>query len=130
MLHLFEAVVCIIKLEFELTSLSFTSVDVTAVKTVQQKPGSDFVADTNFNSQSGGDDEAVLEIILDVTLSYYPPEPDGWRDWSIYLKSWIESFGNTVRAYEKCVALYHQYIGLIFCFVLFVFIFLYSDLAC
>jgi hypothetical protein len=74
----------------------FLSVDVTAVKTVQQKPDSDFVADSNFNSQVNSDDKSVLEIVLNVTLSYYPPEPDGWRDWSIYLKSWIESFGNTL----------------------------------
>jgi hypothetical protein len=83
-------------LELLVPRLKTANVDVTAVKTVQQKPGSDFEADSNFNSQSGDGEEAVLEVILNVTLSYYPPEPDGWRDWSIYLKSWIESFGNTL----------------------------------
>lgn len=72
------------------------SVDVSAVKVVQQNTETDFVADSNFNSQASNGDEAVLELILNVTLSYYPPEPDGWREWSIYLKAWIESFGSTM----------------------------------
>jgi hypothetical protein len=76
---------------------SLHRVNVIDVKTVQQKSGSDFVADSNFNSQASEEDAAsVLELLLNVTLSYYPPEPDGWREWSIYLKSWIESFGNTM----------------------------------
>jgi len=75
---------------------SLSSVDVTAVKTVQQKPGADFIAESSFNSPASNIDESVLEVILNVTLTYYPPEPDGWRDWSIYLKSWIESFGTTL----------------------------------
>ncbi|EED92186.1 hypothetical protein THAPSDRAFT_262646 [Thalassiosira pseudonana CCMP1335] len=73
-------------------------VTVDDVMTVAQYPGVDFVADSNFDSQSDGGSGAiaVLQVLMNVTMSYSPPEPDGWRDWSIYLKSWIESFGVTV----------------------------------
>ena len=79
-----------------LCSAFLYSVDVSDVKTVSQKPDSDYVADSNFAVKTSDGSNSVLEVILNVTLSYKPPEPDGWRDWSIYLKSWIESFGNTV----------------------------------
>lgn len=83
-------------LELLVPRLQTADVDVVKVKTVSQKPNSDFIVDSNFNAQAEGNDESVLELVLNVSLSFYPPEPDGWRDWSIYLKSWIESFGNTM----------------------------------
>lgn len=67
------------------------------MKSIEQKAGSDYVAGKNFDAQTGDIElKSVLEVLLNVTLSYNPPPPDGWRDWSIYLKSWIESFGNTL----------------------------------
>jgi len=63
-----------------------------------QYPGVDYTFDAQFDSQSagGGEEQSVLQAVLNVTLTFYPPPPDGWRDWSIYLKSWIESFGVTI----------------------------------
>ena len=43
-----------------------------------------------------GDRKPVLQAVMNVTVSYAPPEPEGLRDWSIYVKSWIESFGTTM----------------------------------
>eukprot|EP00804_Cyclotella_cryptica_P024464 CCRYP_017568-RB/>CCRYP_017568-RB protein AED:0.03 eAED:0.03 QI:1933/1/1/1/1/0.81/11/100/1752 len=83
-------------LELLVPRLKTANVDVTGVQSVEQKTGSDFVADTNFDAQtSDSSSKSVLEVLLNVTLSYNPPPPEGMRDWSIYLKSWIESFGNT-----------------------------------
>ncbi|KAL7434480.1 hypothetical protein ACHAXM_004367 [Skeletonema potamos] len=50
---------------------------------------------TNNNNDEGGGG-AVLQLITNVTLTYSDPPPEGWRDWSIYLTSWIESFGPTM----------------------------------
>eukprot|EP00984_Skeletonema_dohrnii_P011119 scaffold4420_cov135-Skeletonema_dohrnii-CCMP3373.AAC.3 len=64
-----------------------------------------FDAESPFDSQSdttngGGESTklslSVLQLVTNVTLTYSDPPPEGWRDWSIYLTSWIESFGPTM----------------------------------
>mmetsp|Transcript_4524 Transcript_4524/g.9378 ORF Transcript_4524/g.9378 Transcript_4524/m.9378 type:complete len:866 (+) Transcript_4524:66-2663(+) len=63
-----------------------------------------FDADSPFDSSQsdsngGGDTKllsSVLQLVTNVTLTYSDPPPEGWRDWSIYLTSWIESFGPTM----------------------------------
>jgi len=50
------------------------------------------------DSNGGGETKlsSVLQLVTNVTLTYSDPPPEGWRDWSIYLTSWIESFGPTM----------------------------------
>ena len=64
-----------------------------------QNPDPEFEADSPFASQTplgfGEEKPAVLEILMNVTLTF-SEYPEGWRDWSIYVKSWIESFGNNL----------------------------------
>ncbi|KAK1732406.1 leucine-rich repeat protein [Skeletonema marinoi] len=64
-----------------------------------------FDADSPFDSSQsdtnngGGETKllsSVLQLVTNVTLTYSDPPPEGWRDWSIYLTSWIESFGPTM----------------------------------
>ena len=56
----------------------------------------DFEAGSSFeNSALMGDPKPVLQAQLNVTVSYQRV-PEGLRDWSVYVKSWIESFGNTL----------------------------------
>jgi len=53
--------------------------------------------DLEFVTGAGQLDEEMqpmLELVLNTTLTYNPfPPPDGLRDWSLYMKSWVESFG-------------------------------------
>lgn len=80
--------------------LETVNVIVDDVMTVDQIAGANYTFDSNFDSinstEEKGDNTPVLQAIMNVTLTYKPPPPDGMRDWSIYLKSWIESFGVTV----------------------------------
>jgi hypothetical protein len=55
-----------------LCSAFLYSVDVSDVKTVSQKPDSDYVADSNFAVKTSDGSNSVLEVILNVTLSYKP----------------------------------------------------------
>jgi hypothetical protein len=93
---LFESVM------FDMLVPRLETVDITVVEVVtdSQIPNP-FVAKSSFDSQSesgagGNETKPVLQVIMNVTISYGPPPPEGMRDWSIYLKSWIESFGNTM----------------------------------
>ena len=83
------------------------TVDVNVLKVVvdTQINDSQFDADSPFDSESdndgiggggGGEDESVLQLLTNITFIYSDPPPEGWRDWSIYLTSWIESFGTTM----------------------------------
>lgn len=76
--------------------LGTVDVNVDDVTIDYQNPEPDFVAESDFESQSGnsGEEKPVLQLVMNVTISYAPPVPEGVRDWSIYMKSWIESFGN------------------------------------
>ena len=88
-------------LMFDLLVPRLATVDVGIVEAIieSQNPNPEFEVDSPFASQAelgfGEEKPAVLEILMNVTLTFseYPP---GWRDWSIYVKSWIESFGNTL----------------------------------
>lgn len=87
------------KLMFDLLDVRLETVGVTMDEVIvdSQYPGVDYTFDSNFNSQSGeGDIKPVLQVLMNMTLTFNPPPPDGWRDWSIYIKSWIESFGVTM----------------------------------
>eukprot|EP00986_Skeletonema_menzelii_P003606 scaffold1131_cov87-Skeletonema_menzelii.AAC.2 len=58
---------------------------------------SPFDSDNN-NGNGGGrgdGDGSVLQLLTNITFTY-SVEPEGFRDWSIYLTSWIESFGPTM----------------------------------
>ena len=87
--------------------LGTVNVKVVDVITDYQIPNpEDYIADeSSFQSEEGneviGSEEsdvqpAVLQAVMNITLSHTPPPPDGVRDWSTYIKSWIESFGNTM----------------------------------
>ncbi len=89
-------------------ALRLETVDITVLDVVtdSQIPNP-FVAGSSFDSQSesGAENESgasveepkpVLQVVMNVTIVYSPPPPEGVRDWSIYVKSWVESFGNTL----------------------------------
>ena len=62
---------------------------------VMQSP---FETTTTTTTGGGGGEESssVLQLITNITFSYTPPPPEGYRDPSIYLTRWIESFGMTM----------------------------------
>jgi len=79
--------------------LNTVNVKVVDVVTDYQIPNpEDYEADSSFESDAImiGDPKPVLQVITNVTISYGPPPPEGMRDWSVYVKSWVESFGNTL----------------------------------
>ena len=94
--------------------LATVDVNITKVVVDTQIVDSLFDADSPFESQQnkladdnnnngvgggavGGESSLpVLQLLTNVTLTYSNPPPEGWRDWSIYLTSWIESFGPTM----------------------------------
>ena len=88
----------------ELLTSRLETVDVTVlgVDIVSQTPSPEVLpveSSATFDFQGGGDEgqPGVLQTTLNITISYNPQSPpEGMRDWSIYLKSWIESFGVTM----------------------------------
>ncbi len=93
---------------FDMLALRLGTVDIKVLDVVtdSQIPNP-FVAESSFDSQSesgarnegGGSVEEtkpVLQVVMNVTIGYTPPPPEGARDWSIYVKSWVESFGDTL----------------------------------
>jgi len=93
---------------FDMLALRLETVDITVLDVVtdSQIPNP-FVAGSSFDSQSesGAKNESgasveetkpVLQVVMNVTIGYSPPPPEGVRDWSIYVKSWVESFGSTL----------------------------------
>ena len=93
---------------FDMLALRLETVDITVLDVVtdSQIPNP-IVAGSRFDSQSesGAENESgasveetkpVLQVVMNVTIGYSPPPPEGVRDWSIYVKSWVESFGSTL----------------------------------
>ncbi len=93
---------------FDMLALRLETVDITVLDVVtdSQIPNP-IVAGSRFDSQgeSGAKNESgasveetkpVLQVLMNVTIGYSPPPPEGVQDWSIYIKSWVESFGSTL----------------------------------
>ena len=93
---------------FDMLALRLETVDITVLDVVtdSQIPNP-IVAGSRFDSQgeSGAKNESgasveetkpVLQVVMNVTIGYSPPPPEGVQDWSIYIKSWVESFGSTL----------------------------------
>ena len=93
---------------FDMLALRLETVDITVLDVVtdSQIPNP-IVAGSWFDSQgeSGAKNESdasveetkpVLQVVMNVTIGYSPPPPEGVQDWSIYIKSWVESFGSTL----------------------------------
>jgi len=89
--------------------LETVDVNITKVVVDAQINNPEFDVDSPFESlqqttnnngggsgSGGGGDLPVLQLVTNITLTYSDPPPEGWRDWSIYLTSWIESFGPTM----------------------------------
>jgi len=77
--------------------LGTVGVELDDLKIVEQTPIPVFSSMTNSSGNSDEEMQPMLELVLNTTLTYNPfPPPDGLRDWSLYMKSWVESFGNTV----------------------------------
>ena len=51
---------------------------------------------TTTTGGEGGGEPSVLQLVTNITFNYTPPPPEGYRDPSIYLTRWIESFGTTM----------------------------------
>lgn len=77
--------------------LGTVNVELVDLKIVDQTPIPVFSSMTNSSGNSDEEMQPMLELVLNTTLIYNPfPPPEGLRDWSLYMKSWVESFGNTV----------------------------------
>ena len=77
--------------------LGTVGVELDDLKIVEQTPIPVFSSMKNSSGNSDEEMQPMLELVLNTTLTYNPfPPPDGLRDWSLYMKSWVESFGNTV----------------------------------
>lgn len=71
--------------------LATVDVEVYDVATASQEPNPDDVPESNFGAPG-----ATLRVSTEVTIGYRPPPPAVVRDWSIYLKSWIQASGTTM----------------------------------
>ena len=66
--------------------------DVLDLVTVSQQPNPDFAPALS----APGVALPALRVATEVTIEYRPPPPAAVRDWSVYLRSWIQSFGTTM----------------------------------
>ena len=77
--------------------LATVNVETLQVITTAQNPSPESAPESVFEGVivGGGEEIGILQVVLNVTISY-TEKPEVVRDWSIYLKAWVESFGTTM----------------------------------